>query len=237
MKKIFFAAIAFVLTAGMAQAQEAMATPSDWGTTSVFKDVGVTLKGGTVGGGVDFTKSINESFKVRAGYSTFKYDDTYTESEIDFDGKLQIGGWNLLGDWHPWASGWRVTGGVYGPSHKISGSGKFNTLGTIDVNGTTYSSTDLSSLDMAAKWNGVRPYLGFGYDGFNSAKAGGFFFSADVGVIFSGSPKFSLTANCTNPALCSALATDLAAEEAQINSDLNDAKYLPVVQIGVGYRF
>lgn len=185
--------------------------------------------------GFDVTKKINDNWKVRAGYSNFKYDYTYTQDQVDYEGKLHLGGWNLLADWHPTGGGWRLTGGVFSPSHKINGLGKIN--GGITINGRTYNALGLERVDFESKWNGVKPYLGVGYDGFNSSPKGGLFFSADVGVVFSGSPKVSLTANCLNPLLCSAIESDRAAEEAKIRNDLKGIKYLPVVQVGVGYRF
>jgi hypothetical protein len=230
MKKSLVAvfAIAAALSAGVANAEAP--------TASLFNDVGVSLKGGTVGFGFDVTKAVNENFKVRAGYSSYKYSTTQTEEDVTYDAKLRLAGWNLLADYHPWAGGFRVTTGVYGPKHRANGTGRYSGTGTIDINGTTYSSSDLSDVTFDAKWGGVRPYLGIGYDGFNKVKSG-LFFTSDVGVIFSGSPTVRVGANCTNAALCTQVASDLAAEEAKVRDSIKGAKYLPVVQIGVGYRF
>ena len=228
--KTTLALAAIALSLSAAQAQE-VSTASPY-----FKDLGVTVKGGTAGFGIDVTKGFTDKFKVRAGYSTYTYSTTQTEEDITYDADLRLSGWNLLADYHPWAGGWRVTGGIYGPQHKIGGTARYNGTGTVDVNGTTYSSADLKNLTLDAKWGGVRPYLGIGYDGFNKTKSG-LFFSADVGVIFSSSPKVRLNANCANPALCTQIATDLAAEEVKVRDSINDAKFLPVIQVGVGYRF
>lgn len=233
MKKtlISIAAIALSLSAGFASAQEATSTPS------FLKDVGVSVKGGTVGFGLDLTKGINENFKVRAGFSSYEYSTTQTEEDISYDAKLRLAGWNLLADYHPWAGGFRVTGGVYGPQHKVGGTAQYTGVAqSITINGTTYSSSDLANVSVDAKWGGVRPYLGIGYDGFNKTKAG-LFFTADVGVIFSGSPSVRLNANCVNATLCAQAATDIAAEEAKIRDSISGAKYLPVAQVGIGYRF
>lgn len=154
------------------------------------EDVGVTVKAGIAGVGIDVTKGINDYFKVRGGYSSYSLSKTYSQDNVDYQGDLKLGGWSLLGDYHPWAGGFRLTGGVYGPQHKLGASAR-----------------------------------------------SGFFFSTDVGVIFSGSPTVSLNGNCTNAAVCSQFNSDLAAEKAKIENDVNKAKYLPVIQIGLGYRF
>lgn len=235
MKKTLVSVFAFAalsLAAGIASAQTASNNTPDF-----LKGVGVNLKGGTAGFGLDVTKAINENFKVRAGYSNFKYSKDRTEDDITYDANLRLGGFSLLGDYHPWASGFRVTAGVYRPNYDIGGKARYNGSGTIDINGTTYSSSDLSDVTLDAKWGGIRPYLGLGYDGFQKATKGGLFFTADAGVVFAGSPSVSLRANCTNPSLCAQAASDIASEEARLRNDIGGAKYLPVIQVGVGYRF
>ncbi len=223
--KVISAAILMAIASTSVMAQD----------SDVMKDWGLSLKAGTAGMGLDVTKKVTDNWKVRAGFSDFKYDDTYTQDQVDYEGQLRLGGWNLLADWHPNGGGWRVSGGVFGPSHKLSGSGKIN--GGITINGRTYDVLDLGRVDFESKWSGIKPYLGVGYDGFNNSSKGGMYFSADVGVVFAGSPKVSLTANCLNPLLCSAIEADRAAEESKIRNDLKDFKYLPVVQVGIGYRF
>lgn len=204
---------------------------------TIFDNMGVSAKVGTAGGGVDFTFPVNDKFKVRAGYSQYNYSDTVTKENITYDGKLKLGGWNLLGDWHPNGGGFRLTGGIYSPDHAITGNARYTGAGTIDLNGVTYSAADVANLSMSSKWNKVSPYLGLGYDGFNSTKAGGFYFTADAGVIFTGSPKVKLNADCLNPAICADVSTNLTAEEAKLSNNLKSIKYMPVVQLGVGYRF
>lgn len=218
-----------VLGSTMAQAE---------GLKSVLtEDVGVTVKAGIAGVGIDVTKGINDYFKVRGGYSSYSLSKTYSQDNVDYQGDLKLGGWSLLGDYHPWAGGFRLTGGVYGPQHKLGASARSGASGTYEFNGNTYSTSDVNGVNLETKWGGVRPYLGIGYDGFNKVKGSGFFFSTDVGVIFSGSPTVSLNGNCTNAAVCSQFNSDLAAEKAKIENDVNKAKYLPVIQIGLGYRF
>ena len=207
-------------------------------TTNVFKDTAVTLKGGTNGVGFDVIKGINQYVDVRAGFSQMSISENQTSDGVQFNGKVQLGGWNLLADYRPFAGGFRVTGGAYIPTSKFSATGQFDGSGSITMNGTTYTSADVNSVSANAKWSGIKPYIGIGYDGFNTTNSG-FFFTADVGVIFAGSPKVSLSANCTsaNPAICSQLNTDLQAQQNSLKSDLNNAKYIPVAQLGIGYRF
>lgn len=201
------------------------------------EDIGLSVKAGATGVGIDLTKGINDYFKFRGGYSSSSFSKTYSQDNLDYQGNLKLGGWNILADYHPWSSGFRLTGGVYGPQHKLNASARSNVSGFYEFNGNIYSTSDVNGVNLETKWGGVRPYLGFGYDGFNKVNKSGFFFNTDVGVIFSGSPTVSLNGNCTNSAVCSQFNSDLAAEKAKVESDLSKVKYLPVIQVGVGYRF
>lgn len=233
MKKSMLAAVVMMMS-GMAFAAE---SAKETVVQSVFKDTGVSVKAGLNGAGIDLTKSFNDYVKVRAGYSQVSVSKDYTQDEITYDGKLKLGGWNLLADYHPFAGSFRVTGGVYGPSTKFNANAKYTGAGTVEINGNTYTSAQVPTFNTEVKWNGTKPYLGIGWDGFNAKKASGIYFTSDVGVIFSGSPKVSLNANCADPTVCSRLANDVAAEKASIVDDLHNAKWLPVIQVGVGYRF
>lgn len=241
MKKTIFAVVAVAAMSmfSVAQANEikgvgfAAADPNP----TILDHMGVAAKVGSAGAGVDFIVPVNDKFKVRLGYSGYNFSGSDTRQSVNYDYSAKIGGWNLLGDWHPTGGGFRLSGGLYSPNYDLSGNAKM-AGGTVTVNGVTYNSTDLGSLSMSAKWNKVSPYIGIGYDGFNSTKAG-FFFTADAGVIVTSGPKVKLTANCTSAtaSVCTTIASDVAAEQTKVQNDLNSFKALPVVQIGVGYRF
>lgn len=224
--------LALVLIASLATPIATAQTPAP------LQGIGINAKAGLAGFGLDVSKPINEYTKVRAGYSTFTHSRSYTQDDLTFDADLRLGGWNLLGDLHPWKNGFRVTGGLYGPSHKLSGTGKYNgPTRSITLNGHTYTSDQVGNVDVSAKWSGVRPYLGVGYDTLQTQQKPGVFFTTDVGVIFSGKPKLNLNARYIDPLLRNQIASDIEAEKRSIQQDLNDIKALPVIQVGVGYRF
>ena len=86
--------------------------------------------------------------------------------------------------------------------------------------------------------NSVAPYLGIGY-GNVWTKGVNFYF--DLGVMFQGSPKASLTANCgpsiAGTATCTALQNDVAAEQQRLEDKLKKFKYFPVANIGITIGF
>lgn len=206
---------------------------------NMTKDVGFSVKGGLNGVGFDLTKPVTPYVSVRAGYSEMKINKTYDQDDVNYDGKLKVGGWDLLVDYYPWASGMKVSVGAYSPKTAFDAKAKYTGLGTVTLNNVVYSASDVGNLNAHVRWSGVKPYLGFGYDGLNNRTASGVYFSSDVGVIFSGRPSVELTANCTasSAALCNRLVNDLETQRAKFNDDVRQAKWLPVVQVAVGYRF
>jgi hypothetical protein len=64
-------------------------------------------------------------------------------------------------------------------------------------------------------------------------------FYADLGVIFQGSPRASLTANCgsLSGGACTTLQSQAAAEEARLRDELKNFKYYPVLNIGLTVGF
>lgn len=194
--------------------------------------------------GVDITGAINRYLDVRAGYSDLPY--TYRKSGtlsasnggFGYNGQSEDSAWNLLLDYKPFGGTFHVTGGVYGPRTGLKVTGIPTAAGTFTINNDSYSTSDVSNLRGKAGWYNVTPYVGIGRDGFNKAsKAHPFFFSFDVGVILA-RPKGTLNYTCTaTAAICSDLATDVTAQQKKLNSTIGSVSVLPLVQLGVGYRF
>lgn len=215
---------------------EATTTPSN---NDIFNNAGLSLKVGTAGLGFDLTYSFDPRFKVRTGYSFANVSQTVNSSDMNQRGDLELNNADLLADYHPWAGGFRVTGGVNVVNVHFKGHAEKTASGYTFINGTPYSSTEVGSADLDVQWHGAKPYLGIGYDGFNSSQNAGFFFTTDVGVIFSGSPKVKLDTTCaaSNPMICANVDQDSKAQQEQLKEDLDSIQWLPVIQVGLGYRF
>ncbi len=65
-------------------------------------------------------------------------------------------------------------------------------------------------------------------------------FTADLGVLFQGSPRTTLTATCgatTSPSTCAQIQNSVAAEQTNIENDVDKYQYYPVLSIGLAYVF
>lgn len=200
-------------------------------------DIGVSAKVGGLGAGVEVTQYYNDMYSARLGVGQLKVSKDFDEDGVNYKGDLKVGGVNLFGDIHPFHGGFRVTGGIVKMDTGLKGEAKFDGSGSIDINGNTYTSADVSSVNADVKWNKVRPYIGIGYDGGNTDKDGGFFLTTDFGIIYAGKASVSVTANCINAGVCAALDADLAAQKQKIEDGVGKMKVIPVGQVTVGYKF
>jgi len=194
---------------------------------------GVGVRAGTTGIGADVGVNVAPTLDARVGYSYFSY-KTHYNSDINYDAKLKLSNLNALLDWSPFPGAFRFSGGLIANQNKADLN---STGGTYTINGTTYSSNDASVNGTVKSGRSVAPYLGIGYG--NVARAGvNFYF--DLGIMFMGSPKVSLSASCggsLNAAQCAKLRSDLEDERARIENDTRKYRYFPVANIGITIGF
>ena len=198
---------------------------------------GVGVRAGTTGVGGDIGWGIAPTLSARVGYSWLNnYSVDVNTSDVNYNGKLKLSNLSGLLDWSPLGP-FRITAGIVGANNKLDVTG-VPTNGTFTINGATYQASDVGNLSGTVKpANRVAPYLGFGYG--NVAGAGvNFYF--DIGVMFQGSPKSTLTANCgatLNAGQCAQLQTNVAAEQQMLDDKLSKYKYYPVASIGISIGF
>jgi hypothetical protein len=191
---------------------------------------------GTTGIGGDVGWSVAPTLNARLGYSALSWGHHLQETGVRYDAKLKLSNLSALLDFSPLGP-FRLTGGMIGNTNKYDLTGT-PSGGTFTVNGRTYQASDVGNLGGTVKaGRSLAPYLGVGYG--NVAGLGvNFYF--DLGVVFQGSPKASLGANCgasLNPSQCAQLQSDVAAEGRNLQDSLKRFKYYPVANIGLTIGF
>lgn len=193
---------------------------------------------GTLGLGVNVAKEVNSflALRVNANAGTFTmpsfglYDTGFGGINYDVEADLKTIG--LLADFHPLGvspigDGLVVTGGVYYNKNEFSAS---TGPVTADVGPITGVAVDLLG---TISFDEFAPYLGVGYDGtFHSILPVAFF--ARAGVLFQGSPSVAL-ADISGGGLVSQ--ANLDAEAAQIEADLSNYEFYPVLTVGLSIGF
>ena len=182
---------------------------------------GIGARIGTTGLGADVAWDLAPTLSARLGYSGGSVDHD-VDTNITYHGKLKLSNLNTFLDFAPLGPLFRITGGF------IFNDNKFD-VHTDQVSGGSISGTVKPEKSAA-------PYLGIGY---GRVSGTGVNFYADLGVMYQGSPKASLTANCgtLSAAQCAPLQSQVASEQAALEDKLKNAKYYPVLNIGLTIGF
>jgi hypothetical protein len=135
----------------------------------------------------------------------------------------------VLADWHPLSNGFRLSGGL------AYGSLRLEPLATSGFGSERYlrdPGFNAAGLDPRSWLARGNPYLGMGW-GLGAGSRSGLYFSADLGVMYQRSSLSTWGCPAGIPtALCG---PDVRALDAP--SGLDEARFAPMMSLGVGLRF
>lgn len=197
------------------------ATNDDWG---------VNIKAGTLGVGIEFSKSLSDKFSANLGFNSYQLNTTENTNGINYDYKFDLQSAALLANYHPFTGVFRFTAGALYNNNELKLTGKPSAGSTYTINGVTYTAAQVGTLTGKLSFDKTAPYLGIGWGSRPGSKLG---LTADVGVLYQGSPKLSLSAS----GAAAGLTSDLEQERKSAESDLNDLKWYPVISLGIYFRF
>lgn len=200
-------------------------------------EFGAFATAGTVGFGGGVATSFNKHIGARVSYTTYEYSvNDIEESELTLDGKAKIGGAHAFLDWHPFGGAFRLSAGAIENASLSARARPISNAYTL--NGVTYSADDIGEARGTAKYDSISPYLGLGL-GHTLSSDGRLAFTADLGIVFTGSPKVELNATCAvpNAMLCAQIEADALAEEAELQEEADKLEYWPMLSVGISYRF
>lgn len=224
-------AAAVLLLAGAGPAVSAAADP----------DVALAVRAGTPGVGLDLDLGLSPSVGIRVGFAGFNVNHSIDTSDVDYDGRLKLRTVTGLLDWYVLRGSFHLTAGVAGNGTKLDVVGQ-PSQGSYTIDGTMYSSSQLGSLSGELKFgNSLAPYVGFGW-GNPTGGSGHLHFLLDVGAIYGGTPRVSLTAQCgpaapPGSALCDQIQGNVAGEQQKLRDQATILQWYPVVSLGIAVRF
>ncbi|TFW05467.1 hypothetical protein E4K72_11330 [Oxalobacteraceae bacterium OM1] len=169
----------------------------------------------------------------RLGYSYSGHTDT-----VDYDLSLKARTYDALLDYYPTQGGsFRITGGLAYNGNKIDVRAKPSAAGSYALQGKVYNAADVGQVTGNVDFGKVSPYLGIGWNTHPQDK--GWSVSSDVGVLFQGSPRTTLSnSGCKAPdAVCSQFNADIQREAGALNDEVSKFKLYPVLRIGLSYKF
>ena len=199
---------------------------------------GVSAKMGTLGIGAEYVQPISEHFSLRAGLNFLNWSYDFDASDIEYEGDLKLKTFSLLADIHPFANGFRLTGGAMYNSNKIDVTAK-SSSGSYEINDVDYPAEAIESISGEVEFDDFSPYFGIGW-GVDQSADSPWSFNFDLGVLYQGEPDPQLTGRCSAgvpAAVCSQFQANLSAEEKELKRDPEDYNFYPVLSLGVTYSF
>jgi len=200
-------------------------------------DVGVGVKAGTLGAGVEVMFGISDDLALRGGlnYITFDFDSTL--SGVDYTMEPEFKNVTMLLDWHPFSGAFRLTGGFSLNDNKVNVDGVFD-RGLIPSEYNQYAYlTDRVHLQGSVDFNTFAPYAGIGWT--SSHGDSGWGISCDFGVLFQGAAAVSdLTVVGDVDSRFQGEVNDFLDEQKkEIQDELDKYEYYPVASIMLHYNF
>lgn len=196
-----------------------------------------------LGVGIEGIGAISPNFNGRLGFNYLGFSDGFTESNIDYDGDLQLLNATGMLDWFPASrSGFRVTGGLVYQNNRVDAIAR--SAEVLEIGGIEFPLAAVGQLEGSLTFpNTIAPYIGIGY-GNPIRRGSAFSFNIDLGVLFAGSPQADLQATGPGadiiggiPVLNNLLEDAIAREEQQIEDNLSWLGVYPVLSVGVSYQF
>ena len=198
-------------------------------------DFSLGVTGSTLGIGVEAGYAFNNRFGMRLGGYTFSLSQNGEKSGIDYDSDLNLSNAGVYLDWHPFAGAFRVSGGWFATDNGLDAVGKPGPGGTYDIDGSTFTAAEVGTLRATVDLGSSAPYLGAGWVW--GKTDGGLAWSLDLGILFEKSPDIELTSTGGTLSDDPSLQAAIAAEEVQLENDLDQYDLYPVLSFGVSYRF
>jgi len=206
---------------------------------------GFYTKTGFLGTGLGYFHGLTDNFSLRADFTHMKkFERDFSSGAIDYHASLDSRQFGVYGDWFPFGTGFRFSGGLHLRDLQAQAQGRPQNHGVIVINNTRVGFDSGDTLTGQVKFPTAAPYLGIGW-GYHDAQSSGFGFVFDLGVSF-GRPSASLTISDSLRAKLdeqarrtgnTTAATELEAQRQKLEDTAGKFKVFPQVHVGVSYRF
>ncbi len=214
---------------------------------------GVAVHVGTSGLGVDLGVPVSRHLAVRVGGDFIRYTGTFEDEGATINAFLQFSYAKAQLDYYPSSGNGRFHISplvVFADNTRVQGNVVIDPLQTISFGSDQYASLVTDPLHGVGRveLRHTAPGLSVGWGNITRGK-GHFVFPVEMGFFYVGQPKLTVTFSGTACDVshpingCGQIQDDpdfqkdLAAFVARNNHNLTYARYIPILNVGVGYRF
>lgn len=203
-------------------------------STPAAADVAIGAGGGTTGGTAEVQVELNDWLGLRGNFNYLKVgvDDNY--DDIDYTADLDFNNVGAFVDLRPFRNSFVITGGAYIGDKQLSGTGM--PTGSVEIGDETYTGDEIGTLTLDAMADDVAPFAGLGFDTTFQGD-GRWGFKIIGGAMLSGTPDVVLDASGGTLSDDPDFRAALEQEEANLQEDVDDFEFYPVLQVGLTFRF
>lgn len=196
-------------------------------------DVSVSLSAGTLGVGPELGLRFSDTLGARLGANALALSGEADVDGIDYDGDLDLRSAGAMLDWHPFASGFRVSAGARWNGTELDLSARPSA--PVEIGGVVFTPAQIGMLEGTVELRSFAPAISVGFAG---EPQPGLTLGLEFGVLYQGVPELrdlrargGLLANDPN------FLARLRAEEDEVEDELDRYRLWPIVQLLVVYRF
>lgn len=199
---------------------------------------------GSTGVGVEWITPFNDALRARVMLTYMAVQIDLDEDDIDYTADFSSANFGAVLEWHPFESGFRVSGGLVGTNFGFDLESE-SSQQSYNIGNDTYTGT--LQLDGDVEFASVAPYLAVGWS--SDLDDYGLYLGLELGVLYVGSPNLSLNASGevisddfnggrpVNAANSADFQADLERERENLEDALQDYSFYPILTLSVGYRF
>jgi hypothetical protein len=225
-RSALFATPLFVALSFMSTGQEAHAETGD---------IALGARISTLGVGPDITVGILDSLNIRAAGHWGSIDLKGDGEDIEYDCTLDLRSGLVTAEWFPLGGDFHIVAGAFINGNSLDASAELKNGLSYNIGGYSYTFAEIGGIKGDIDYDSVAPYLGIGW-GNPVSKDYNLTYFIDLGIAYQGKADVSLTASGTlanDPAFLA----DLQEEEDDLQDDLDNWKYYPVISMGLTYKF
>lgn len=198
-------------------------------------DIALGAKISTLGVGPDLTIGLLDSLNIRAAGHWGSIEIDGEGEDINYDCDLDLRSGLVTVEWFPLGGSFHIVAGAFINGNSFDASGDLNIGADYKIGGYTYSYSEIGSLEGEIEYDSVGPYFGIGW-GNPVSKDANFTYFIDLGIAYQGKPDVSLKATGTSANDPTFIAR-LQEEEDELQEDLDEWEYYPVISMGLTYKF
>lgn len=191
----------------------------------------------TTGVNVEAKYAASNNLVLRGSVSALPITTDQNYDGVDYEASIDMLNVGAFADIYPFKNnGFNISGGVYAGDKSLDLLGTPDAAQMVEIGNQTYTGAEIGTLTGSVEYSNVAPFVGIGYDGFlNHNRL--WSLSARAGVMLIGSPEVNVIAEGGLVSAQPAVQDELEREAQNLQDELDEYKYYPVVSLGITRRF